>query len=154
MKLIITKRFMLLSLWSGIINNWKLTMRLSIRNFLVSWNLVFEKFGVLKIQKILKLWKVRACYDESFCAFLKEKKKWRMISLRYKYIATGVNSRNQAAIPQFVFELLEGLWHDNRRRETTRNCRLLELLIRIWSFPVHKQLNWRAAWMWRFPRKL
>lgn len=49
-------------------------MRLSIRNFLVSWNLVFEKFGVLKIQKILKLWKVRACYDESFCAFLKEKK--------------------------------------------------------------------------------
>lgn len=89
-----------------------------------------------------------------FLCILKRKKKWRMISLRYKYIAAGVNSRNQAAIPQFVFELLEGLWHDNRRRETTRNCRLLELLIRIWSFPVHKQLNWRAAWMWRFPRKL
>lgn len=70
--------------------------------------------------------------------------------MRYIYIARGVNSRNQAAIPQPVFELLEGLWHDNRRRETTRNCCLLELLIRIWSFPVHKQLNWRAAGMWRF----
>lgn len=104
-----------------------------------------ENFEILEGSCLLR-WK--------FLCILKRKKKWRMISLRYKYIATGVNSRNQAAIPQFVFELLEGLWHDNRRRETTRNCRLLELLIRIWSFPVHKQLNWRAAWMWRFPRKL